>query len=516
MLPGKKYTPEDILHILKRRVWLLVVPFALVSAAVAVYVRRLPDLYRSETLILVVPPRVPEGFVGTQVSTKLEDRLPAIQQQIFSRTRLERIIQDLNLYQEERRTGIMEDIVDRMRNSIKVETVRGDAFRVGFVGNDPRTVMKVAERLSTLFIEESSRDREVLIEGTDSFLESQLDQARSRLIDHEKKLEEYRRKYAGELPSQTESNIQAVQNMQLQVRALVDQIDRDQERRLNLERQLADLQQQQANAGPSAAAAAAAPDSTQAKLDAARAQLAAMRLTMTEEHPDVQRLEHVVRDLGQKAETEALAAPVSGAARAASPVQLAAQRRTSDLQNQIEQLTQQIARNQGEAERLRTTAGEYQRRAEAAPTRETELISLNRDYNTLQGVYTSLLGKKEAANIAANLERRQIGEQFNLLDPARIPERPFSPNRQRLNLIGIAAGLAMGAVLIALLEYRDVTLKTDAEVTAVLSLPVLAVVPLMRSEVERRRHLRYQLLLGTGLGGTVLVCIAVLVYTFLR
>ena len=516
MLPGKKYTPEDVLHILKRHIWLVLVPFAVVSAAVAVYVRRLPDLYKSETLILVVPPRVPEGFVGTQVSTKLDDRLPAIQQQILSRTRLERIIQDLNLYPEQRRTGIMEDIVQQMRNAIQVTVVRGDAFRVGFTGNDPRTVMKVAERLSTLFIEESSRDREVLIEGTDSFLESQLDQARTRLIDHEKKLEAYRRQFAGELPSQTESNIQAVQNIQLQVRALVDGIDRDQERRLNLERQLADLQQQTALGAAAVATTAPSPDSTQAKLDAARTQLASMRLTMKEEHPDVQRLEHVVRDLEQQAEAEALAAPVSSAARGMSPAQVATQRRATDLQNQIEQLTQQIARNQAEAERLRATATEYQRRAEAAPTRETELISLNRDYNTLQGVYTSLLGKKEAANIAANLERRQIGEQFNLLDPARIPERPFSPNRSRLNLIGIAAGLAIGLALTALLEYRDVTLRTDNDVTAVLSLPVLAVVPLMRSSAERRRHVRFRVVVGAGLGSVVLVCAAVLVYTFVR
>ncbi len=515
MLPGKKYTPEDVLHILKHRIWLVLVPFAVVSAGAAVYVRRLPDLYKSETLILVVPPRVPEGFVGTQVSTKLDDRLPAIQQQIFSRTRLERIIQDLNLYQQERRVGIMEDIVQAMRNAIQVTVVRGDAFKVAFTGNDPRTVMKVAERLSTLFIEESSRDREVLIEGTDSFLESQLDQARTRLIDHEKKLEAYRRQYAGELPSQTESNIQAVQNIQLQVRALVDGIDRDQERRLSLERQLADLQQQTAS-GTAAVTAAPAPDSTQAKLDAARTQLASMRLTMKEEHPDVQRLEHVIRDLEQKAETEALAAPVSSAARGMSPAQVAGQRRAADVQGQIEQLTQQIARNQAEAERLRGTATEYQRRAEAAPTRETELISLNRDYNTLQGVYSSLLGKKEAANIAANLERRQIGEQFNLLDPARIPERPFSPNRSRLNLIGMAAGLAIGLGLIALLEYRDVTLRTDTEVTSVLSLPVLAVVPLMRSAAERRRHVRFRVVVGAGLGSVVLVCTAVLVYTFVR
>ena len=112
------------------------------------------------------------------------------------------------------------------------------------------------------------------------------------------------------------------------------------------------------------------------------------------------------------------------------------------------------------------------------------------------------------------LERRQIGEQFNLLDAARLPERPFSPNRILISLFGILGGLAVGLGLIALLEYRDSTFKTDSELAGVLALPVLAVVPLMRSDAERRAEFRKRLLLNLGLGSTVLVCLAVLTYTF--
>jgi uncharacterized protein involved in exopolysaccharide biosynthesis len=103
MLPGKKYTPEDILLIIRRRFWLLVLPFALVSATTAVIARRLPNLYRSETVILVVPQRVPENYVRSTVTARIEDRLNSISQQILSRTRLERIIQDFDLYAEEGR-----------------------------------------------------------------------------------------------------------------------------------------------------------------------------------------------------------------------------------------------------------------------------------------------------------------------------------------------------------------------------------------------------------------------------
>jgi len=182
MLPGKVYKPEDVLQILRRRIWLLLVPFSIVSAATATYSRYLPDIFRSETLILVVPQRVPESYVRSTVTTRIEDRLQSISQQILSRTRLERIIQDFNLYVEQRRTGIMEDIVEQMRRDIVIQVVKGDAFRVSYTGQDPRTVMKVTDRLASLFIEENLRDREVLAEGTNQFLEAQLEDSRRRLL----------------------------------------------------------------------------------------------------------------------------------------------------------------------------------------------------------------------------------------------------------------------------------------------------------------------------------------------
>ena len=160
------------------RFWVLLVPFSIVAACTAIYARYLPDVYRSDTLILVVPQRVPESYVRSTVTTRIEDRLQSISQQILSRTRLERIIQDFNLYPEERRVGIMEDVVEKMRRDIAVQVVKGDAFRVGYVGTEPRTVMKVTDRLASLFIEENLRDREVLAEGTNQFLEAQLEDAR--------------------------------------------------------------------------------------------------------------------------------------------------------------------------------------------------------------------------------------------------------------------------------------------------------------------------------------------------
>jgi protein tyrosine kinase modulator len=155
MPPTATLTVDDVFGILRRRIWLLLVTLALVSTATAVGVLLLPNRYRSETLILVVPQRVPDSYVKSTVTARIEDRLLSITYQILSRTRLERIINDFNLYATKRRTGVMETIVEDMRKDITIKVVKGDAFRVAYVGDDPRTVMQVTERLASLFIEDN-------------------------------------------------------------------------------------------------------------------------------------------------------------------------------------------------------------------------------------------------------------------------------------------------------------------------------------------------------------------------
>ena len=526
MLPGKRYTPEDVLFILRRRIWLILVPFAVVSAMTAVVARKLPDKFRAETVILVVPQRVPESYVRATVTTRIEDRLQSITQQILSRTRLERIIGDLNLYVEERRTGNMEDVIERMRRDISAQVVRGDAFRVSYVGDDARTVMRVADRLASLFIEENLRDREVLAEGTTQFLEAQLEDARRRLIDHEKKLETYRRQYSGELPSQMNSNLQALQNLQLQIQSVTESVNRDRDRRLGLEAQITDLERELDVAETAAVEAPtlatpqrnAPPGGAQQQLIEARGALTALELRLKANHPDVQRMRRVIRELEQKADAEALDVPIpteQGPA-PASPADATRRRRLEGLHAELAQLDRQIAAKETEERRLREQVANYQQNVEMIPTRESEMTELTRDYATLQSMYTNLLAKKEDARIAANLERRQIGEQFRLLDPARLPEKPFSPNRQQINFVGMAGGLALGLALVAFLEYRDRSFKTDEEVRTLLTLPVLAVVPLMHSDADRRRLFWRRLVLHGGLGAMVTGCLALVIYTFIR
>ncbi len=506
MIPGKTYTLEDFLRIAWRRKWVILMPFVVASMATYVIVKRLPNRYQSKTLILVVPQRVPDSYVHSTVSAPIEDRLRSMKEEILSRSRLERIVEDFDLYTNERRRSTMEDVVEKMRREIVVDTVKGDSFTVSYIAGDARVAMRVTERLASMFIEESLRDRVVLAEGTNQFLESQLEDARQRLVAHEKKLEVYRERYAGELPTQLQSNLQIEHSAETQLQSIIESINRDRDRKLLQERLLADAQSTE-SATPAASPAAAASGGTSAveQLTAARTTLRDLELRLKPAHPDIARARRTVHDLELKVAAEAAKPDTKlSAAPELTAAQIVQRNRTRELRLEIQNLDEQIIRKQAEQRRLEAVMATYQHRIAAVPTHESELTELMRDYQTLQKSYESLLSKKEDSKISANLERRQIGEQFKILDPAREPERPVSPQRMQLDLMGAALGLALGLGLAALLEYLDSSLKTEEDVVQALMLPVLALIPLMTTSAEDHSQRRRKRLLSCVAAGLML------------
>ncbi|HUR00037.1 MAG TPA: GNVR domain-containing protein [Gemmatimonadaceae bacterium] len=515
--------PEDVLLIARRWKQILL-PFLIISLATAVYVGRLPDRFRAETLIMIVPQRVPENYVRSTVSTRIQDRLQSINQQIMSRSRLEPVIREFNLYPGLVQAGLMEDVIERMRRDAVAQVVRGDAFRISYTAGDPRTAMKVTERLASLYIDENLRDREVLADGTNQFLESQLAAAKERLIEHEKKLEEYNRRYSGQLPTNVGANLQVLQNSQLQIQALVDSISRDKDRQMVLEGILADANAGSASEVAAAGGTAGAPPSTPvpmlrsaAELDAANKVLQEMQLRLKPEHPDVMRQKRTIAELQKKADDEAAIAGLMPQAKVpvvTDRVELARLNRIGQARSELDTLGPQIAKKEQEEARLRGVVAAYQSRVEAAPTRESELIELTRDYGTLQATYQSLLRKKEDAQLSANLERYQIGEQFKVLDPARMPEKPFSPDRPRLYALGAVSGLGIGLALAVFLEFRDTTLKTETDVVMAIGLPVLALIPELVTDEEKTVRRRRKLLTSFAAAGAAATLAGVLLWVF--
>jgi len=374
----------------------------------------------------------------------------------------------------------MEDKIENLRKRISVEVTRtnrradADAFSITFRGSDPQKVMRVANGLATAFIDENLKVREAQAVGTSDFLEAELETTRIRLAAVEEQLKEYRRNNMGELPEQLESNLRILDRLQAQ---LSDKEESLRNARVGLSAVSAQIQsqRQQAAAGALARVPQASIPDDQLNLMQMREKLAALQSTYTERHPDVVRL----KDQIAKLESDLANSPTGSSSGPGGSVSGPQPVASADpgLISQSVQLSGVIRSIEIEISRLQEQINEYQRRIEATPKREQELITLRRDYENIKESYNSLLNRKLEAEIAVNMEKKQKGEQFRIIDTARLPERPVSPDMRKLFLLVVAGGLGIGVGLIYLLETMDTSLKRPEDFENTLGLAVLATVP---------------------------------------
>jgi polysaccharide chain length determinant protein (PEP-CTERM system associated) len=509
VIPGKQYTPDEIVEGAWRRRWLILVPFAFILVLTMVVTHFLPDRYHSEAQLLIVPQRVPTDMVRQTVTVPLGERLQAISQEILSRTQLERIIQEFDLYPEQRKRGvIMEDIVEDMRmRDVKLgPTGASGVFSVGFDANSPKTAQAVAERLASLFIRANLEDRSNFADLTDQFLQSQLEDARRQLKAREAELETFRRENPGRMPQEYEANRQSLANTQTQLQALQESMARDRDQQLMLQRMIAD-----ASIPIAAGSGAAALSPNERQLESERERLRTLEARLKPGHPDLAIQRRTIRELEGKVADEAGRGPISAGGEVTTPAEAARKKRLAQLEDEMNISTRRLASKQGQERELLAAMSTYRQQMAQTPGVQTRMTELMRDYETLKKTYEDLLSKSQSAKVSANLERRQIGEQFKIIDPARFPQRPISPNRPRIIALGAVAGLMIGLGLAGFMEYRNTSLRTEADVVQALSLPVLAIVPTMVTAGDRVRRKKTRLVVASS-GAAFLVSIVVLAW----
>ncbi|WP_281492044.1 GumC family protein [Desulfosarcina cetonica] len=211
--------PKYIIDLIIKRRWILMVPFFIAMIVGIVLAIKLPKIYEASTLILIQPQRVPQNYVQPIVESDAGERINTLSQQVLSRTNLEKIIKDFNLFKNGEHSMFMEDMVGNLRKRISVNISTGrrrenDAFSISFQGQDPESVMRVTNALASYFIDENLRLREAQAVGTSDFLESELQNMKSRLEEVEAQLKRYRESYMGELPEQLNSNLQILDRLQ--------------------------------------------------------------------------------------------------------------------------------------------------------------------------------------------------------------------------------------------------------------------------------------------------------------
>lgn len=476
-------TMDDYLDILRRRRWLILIPTLLVPVIAYLISLRLPNLYMSQTLVLVEQQKVPDSFVKPVVTEDLAARLATMQEQILSRTQLQPIIERFSLYQQEKGRVPMEDLVDRMRKAITITPIRSDAatrtggmpgFYIAFVGDSPRQAHDVCAEITSMFVTANLKAREQSAQGTTEFLANQLSDAKRGLDEQDAKLANFKRKYLGQLPDQEQSNLTMLGTLNSQLQAVTQNLTRSQQDKTYAESMLT----QQRAAWQASLSTANNPQNLEQQLAALQSQLISLQGRYTDDHPDVIKTKSEIAQVKKKmAEADAAAANADKSSTKTAKDLLNEPPQLQQLRLQIHQLDQMIAAASAEQQSLQRQIREYQARIQLSPTVEEEYKQLTRDYETAQKFYDDLLAKKTQSEMATDLERRQQGEQFRVMDPPNLPEKPTSPDRPMFAAGGLFGGLALGLGLAFLLEMRDKSLRNERDVEFFLELPTLALMP---------------------------------------
>ncbi len=507
---------QDYLEIVLRRKWLIILPLIIIVIGGIIYSYRLPRIYQASTLILIQQQKVPTAYVQPTVTSPIGERLHTISQQIMSRTRLEAIINELSLYQDLRGTLFMEEIVEEMRKDIDLQVRGRDSFQLFYQGKNPRVVATVANKIASLFIEENLKVREELAEGTTEFLDRELSRVKKQLVNQETALRRYKEEHIGALPEQMDANLSSLDRLQLQYQAITGSLENAKERKITLQRQVSQISEMSSQVGEVGIETGGVEGmgmTGSPQLEQLKQILAGLQSRYTDKHPDVVQVKNRIKKMEAELEAGGEDEDISDVS-PSSPY--SGFDFTETLKAQLLETDLEIKKLAKEQREITAKIAVYQRRVEEIPRREQELLSLKRDYSNTKANYQSLLDKKLNAQLAANMERMQKGERFKVLDPARIPQKPFRPNRPKIILLSLILGLGIGGGLAFGAEYMDHSFRDIDDLERFIGLPVLATIPkIITDDDVRRGKSRKRIVLASSFGVLALIIITAIVHFFI-
>jgi polysaccharide chain length determinant protein (PEP-CTERM system associated) len=475
MLGHRALTLQDYTTILKRRWWMIAIPaviFPIVGFALTFLVQ---PQYVSQTLVLVEQQKVPESYVKAVVTEDLSGRLASMKEQILSRSRLQPIIERFNLFANGKLS--MDDRIDLTRKNIGITPIQSEiartnglpGFFISFKANDARTAQLVCGEIQSLFVSENLSDRAASAAGTTDFLKGQLADAKAKLDEQDARLAKFQQTYMGKLPGAEASNINMLTTLNTQLDAATQALARMEQDKSYAESILA---MQQAQQPQTTERGGVAPQAQQIELQQLQSQLAELKARYTDDYPDVVSTERKINELQRKL-AQAPSTPVVSASSAPKPTDSVS---VQQMRAQLRAMEQGIAQKKRDQAAVQGQLRTYQDRVASSPAVEEEYKSITRDNQTAQAFYDDLLTKLNSSKMATDLERRQQGEQFRVMDEPNLPESPSSPKRSVFVMGGFAAGLALGLLFVGLLEYLDTAVRSERDIWAFTKLPTLGVI----------------------------------------
>lgn len=468
MLGHRPLDADDYLSILKHRWWLFVVPAVLLAAAGIVATLFIPPQYLSKTSVLIDQQKVSNDLVKPVVTEDINSRLASMDEQILSRSSLQPIVEKFNLYSNQHLS--MDDRIDRARKSVDIKEMPSrtnglPGFTIAFTSSDAHTSQLVCAEITSLFTGANLRSREAAAEGTTDFLKEQLNNAKTTLDDQDAKLAAFQRQYFGMLPEDEANNVNILTTLNTQLEAATQSLSRMEQDRSYMEAMLAQQVQPVSASSPSSPVVQAHERELQDLL----AQQAELLTHYTADYPDVIAINRKIADLRKKM-AQTPSAPSASAPSKSDSVAV------QDLRARIRAADLGIQAKRSEQSMLSSQIRSYQGRIQSTPQVEAQFKQLTRDAQTSQALYDSLLTKLNQSQMATDLEHRQQGETFRVLDAANLPDGPTFPKRSVFAMGGFAGGLFLGLLIVALLEYSDTAMRTERDVWTFTKLPTLAVI----------------------------------------
>ncbi len=547
---------EDYIDILRRHISWIVGPAFLGLVASVSVAFMLPNEYASRATMEITPAEIGAGIVQSTLANSLNERIQQMQQTILSRTSLLTIINDprLNLYKAERKTQPDEDIIDMMRNAIRIDyqTLPGrgaTAFNITFNYKDRYAAQQTVNDLMNKFTEENQNTQKTNMDTETGFVGDLLNNAKATLNDAEDKLTAFKQANAGKLPENESLNIARENGFAEKIRNNSEQIYRDQQQLAGLETERRAQQgridfydEQQAELESLVLANGGGPGAQQnqelAKMDSTIENLEFTIQQMRQQYKDTHpQMIAAKRQLSvYKAKREEMKKKVEAANAAATEAAQNAVKKP-DVNKQIAALAEQRERHavndafdrieaqetliKADIEKAKAEQEAWKKESDSTEQMLKESTGLEATYEELLQAkkladqrYQDLQHNQQQVDANSQLIQRKAGEVLEVLDPASLPVQPTKPNRYQYVGGGFAFSLILGLGLAGLQEAKDTSLKNLKDVRAYTNLPVLCSIPLLENTmlVKRKRRLTYLAWSAAVLVGAAVVTASVVYY----
>jgi polysaccharide chain length determinant protein (PEP-CTERM system associated) len=485
----------------RRKIFIITILILSLPVGLGIYLRS-PKIYQSSSLLSYQQQKINPNAMSPDVKANILDIVNTLSQIVISRTNLEKLIRELDLYPEQRKVIPIEDVIEIFRNKIEIEpSNRGNVFSISFSGSQPEQVVRVTNALSAKFIEENLKYRHERATDTSLYTNQELQMAKKVMDAQENAMRDYKLQNYNEMPENRDANLSQVAALQMQYQSRQQSIQ-------DLERTLVLIQDQLNNRRmlvQSSSGVVSDELSNSQRLANLRTSLDSLLLKYTEKHPEIIRVRKIIKKMEDEVASGGPAS--SGVPRAGNQ----SDNVLMQLEVQQKGIRLNIANLENEKEYLKKRIEQYEEWVKVAPQREAEWSSLTREYGQLKKHYDNLVSQNLQAESMVNLEEKQKGSQFKIEDPATYPGKPVKPNFLMIMGMSIMIGLGAGVGGAFALDIFDSSLRDPETLEPLLGIPLLITIPFIETEAEQKKK-RWQFVFTLSLflvGGVLIVTLFV-------